>query len=197
MSDDERARWDHRYASGAYVPRTSPTPFLLEWLPRVPVGAALDVATGTGRNAFALAEAGYEVDAVDISVVAIDRAREEARRRGADINWLVADLDEDALPDRRYELITVLRYHNPRLWARLESALAPDGWILIEHHLQTHRRDVVGPSDDAFRLAPGELLRSFDGLRVVHYTERVEPADDGASTFVIARFAACAGDPGW
>lgn len=197
MSDDERARWDHRYASGEYVPRSHPTPFLLEWLPRIQVGRALDVATGTGRHAFALAEAGFEVDAVDISGVAIDRARGEAQRRGLDINWLVADLDDDPLPDRRYELITVLRYHNPRLWLRLESALAPDGWILIEHHLQTHRRDAVGPRDDAFRLAPGELLGSFEDLRVVHYSESVEPADHGEAPYVLARFAACAGDPGW
>jgi SAM-dependent methyltransferase len=197
VSDDERVRWDHRYASGAYVPRTAPAPFLLEWLPRIPVGRALDVATGTGRNAFALAEAGFEVDAIDISGVAIDRARAQAQQHGLEINWLVADLDDDALPDRRYELITVLRYHNPRLWAPLAAALAPDGWILVEHHLQTHRRDVVGPRDDAFRLAPGELLRSFEELRVVHYSESVEPADDGEARYVIARFAACAGDPGW
>jgi SAM-dependent methyltransferase len=197
VSDEERARWDHRYASGEYVPRTDPAPFLLEWLPRIPVGRALDVATGTGRNALALAEAGFDVDAIDISGVAIDRARAQAQRRGLEINWLVADLDGDALPDRRYELITVLRYHNPRLWAPLAAALVPDGWILVEHHLQTHRRDVVGPRDDAFRLAPGELLRSFEELRVVHYSESVEPADDGEARYVIARFAACAGDPGW
>ena len=197
MSEDERARWDDRYASGEYVPRSHPAPFLLEWLPRIPVGRALDIATGTGRNAFALAEAGHAVDAVDISTVAIDRARAQAQRRGLDINWLVADLDSDALPDRTYDLITVLRYRNPRLWARLESALAPDGWILIEHHLQTHRRDVAGPRHDAFRLAPGELMQTFADLRVVHYSERVEPADNADAFFVIARFVACAGDPGW
>ena len=197
MSEDERARWDDRYASHEYVPRAHPAPFLLEWLPCIPVGRALDLATGTGRNAFALAEAGYEVDAVDISVVAIDRARAQAKRRGLEINWLVADLDDEALPDRRYELITVLRYRNARLWERLQSALAPDGWILIEHHLQTHREGVAGPRHDAFRLAPGELLEAFGDLRVVHYSERVEPADNVDAEFVIARFAACAGDPGW
>ncbi len=197
MSDDERARWDLRYASGEYVPRAHPSPFLLEWLDRIPVGRALDVATGTGRNAFALAEAGYEVDAVDISEVAIDRARAEAQRRGLDVNWWVADLDSDALPGRDYGLITVLRYHNPRLWVQLESALAPDGWVLIEHHLRTHRSDVGGPRDDAFRLAPGELLQAFDDLRVVHYSESVEPADNADTRLVIARLVACAGDPGW
>jgi SAM-dependent methyltransferase len=197
MSQAERSRWDRRYDTGEYVPRSHPAPFLLRWLEHVPVGRALDVATGTGRNALALAEAGFEVDAVDISAVAIDRARTEADRQGLEIDWVVADLDTDPLPAGDYDLITVVRYRNRRLWPRLASALAPDGWILVEHHLQTHRQDVVGPRDDAFRLAPGELLAAFGGLRIVHYSEHVEPTDAGDALFVIARLAACAGDPGW
>lgn len=197
MSERERANWDRRYAADEYVPRTRPTPFLLAWLDRVPVGRALDVATGTGRNAMALARAGFTVDAVDISAVAIERARTAAERRSIDVNWVVADLDTGTLPGDGYDLVAVLRYRNPALWARLAAALAPDGWILVEHHLRTTRSDVVGPGDDAFRLEPGELLEAFRELRVVHYSEAVEPTDDGEALFAIARFVACAGDPGW
>lgn len=197
MSDDERRVWDRRYAQGEYVPRTQPTPFLLDRLDHIPAGRALDIATGAGRNALALAQAGFEVDAVDISKVAVRQARAEAERRGLDVNWVVADLDTEPLPGDGYDLITVLRYRNPALWPRLAAALAPDGWILIEHHLRSMREDVVGPSDDAFRLEPGELLDAFGDLRIVHYTESVEPSDDGEASFVIARMAACAGDPGW
>jgi protein-L-isoaspartate O-methyltransferase len=197
VSQDERSRWDRRYATGEYEPRTRPAPFLLGWLDRLPVGRALDVATGTGRNALALAEAGFEVDAVDISAVAIDRARAEAEQRGLAVRWHVADLDTGTLPGAGYDLITVVRYRNRELWPRLVAALSPGGWILVEHHLQTSRADVVGPSDAAFRLAPGELLEAFGDLRIVLYTEQVEPTDDGEGTFVIARLVACAGDPGW
>lgn len=197
MSHEERERWDQRYAEGDYVPRTEPTPFLVGWLDRIPVGRALDVATGTGRNALALAEAGFEVDAVDISAVAIERARAEAGARGLDVHWVVADLDSVPLTGAGYDLVTVLRYRNPDLWPRLAAALAPDGWIVVEHHLRTHREDVVGPSEDAFRLAPGELLQAFGDLRIVHYSESVEPTDSGDAQFVIARVVACAGDPGW
>ena len=197
MSDDERRVWDRRYARGEYVPRTQPTPFLLEWLDHIPVGRALDVATGAGRNALALAQAGFEVDAVDISEVAIRQARAEAGRRALDVNWGVADLDTDPLPGDGYDLITILRYRNPALWPRLAASLAADGWILIEHHLRSTREDIAGPRDDAFRLEPGELLGVFRDLRIVHYTEAVEPSDAGEGSFVIARLAACAGDPGW
>lgn len=197
MSHDERTRWDERYASGTYVPRTQPSPFLLERLDDVPRGRALDVATGTGRNALALAAAGFEVDAVDVSTVALERAAAEAQRRGLEVTWHAADLDTDPLPGDGYDLITVVRYRNEALWPRLAAALAPDGWLLIDHHLRTTLADVDGPADPAFRLRPGELLGAFGHLRVVHYDERVEPDDAGDGRFVIARLVACAGDPGW
>lgn len=196
MSDDERERWDRRYGEGAYTPRTHPSPFLVEWLPRIPIGRALDVATGTGRNALYLAEQGFEVTAVDVSAVAVDRGREEAAGRGLDIDWVVADLDSDPLPGDDYDLVTVFRYRNPRVWPRLAEALAPDGWVVVEHHLRTHR-DAAGPSSEDFRLEPGELLRAFADLRVVHYSEAIEPADLGGDEYVLARIVACAGDPGW
>lgn len=196
MSDEERRRWDERYATGAYTPRDQPTPFVVDWLDRIPTGRALDVATGTGRNALMLAEAGYAVDAVDISAVAVDRGRAEAERRGLDIAWHVADLQTDPLPGDAYDLIVVARYRDPELWARLVAALAPDGWLLIEHHLETHR-PAEGPSSGDFRLDPGELLAAAADLRVVHYSESVEPADLDRGDYVIARLAACNGDPGW
>ncbi len=198
MSDEERRAWDARYAEGRYTARTETSALLVEWLPSIPTGRALDVACGTGRTALHLAAAGFEVDAVDISEVAITAGREEAAHRGiTSITWSVADLDEAALPGDGYDLITVLRYRNEALWPRLRGALAPNGWIVVDHHLQTSL-DVGGPTNDDHRLAPGELLEAFRGFRILHYSERAEAADLGSNPqFVIARFVACAGDPGF
>lgn len=196
MTDREREHWDARYAEGEYTPRTEAAPFLASWLPWIPKGRALDVACGAGRNALELAAAGFDVTAVDVSPVAIDMARAAASQRGLEVDWVVADLDSDPLPGDGYDLVTVVRYRNPRLWSRLADAIAPDGWILVEHHLRTHR-DAAGPGTDEFRLAPGELLGAFGRLRIVHYSESVEPADLHRGEYVIARLAACAGDPGW
>lgn len=196
MSELERSKWDRRYASGEYRSRTRAAPFLAEWLPRIGSGKALDVACGTGRNALFLAEAGFDVTAVDISQVAVDRGRAEADRRGLHPTWVVADLDDWRPEPGAFDVITVIRYRNPRLWPRLVSGLAPNGWVLVEHHLQTHLA-VSGPSDEEFRLAPGELLEAFSELRVVFYSETIEPSDSGKDPYVIARLVACNGDPGW
>jgi SAM-dependent methyltransferase len=189
MSEYERTEWDRRYRAGEYRERANPSPFLDEWLPRLPTGRALDVACGAGRNALRLAEAGFAVEAVDISSVAIEIASAEAASRGLDIAWRVADLDMLELETTSYDLITVFRYVNRPLWPRVAAALAPDGFLLYEHHLDS-RLEVEGPRQPEFRLRPQELLRAFAGLRVVHYSETIET--EGGSTFALARLVASA-----
>ena len=196
MSESERMEWDRRYQTGEYRPRTRPSPFLEQWLDRLPTGRALDVACGTGRNALRLAEAGYRVDAVDISRAAIEKARIEGERRGITVAWQVVDLDDARLEAAAYDVITVIRYVNRKLWPRLIGALFPNGWLLIEHHLRT-TADVGGPSSPEFRLAPQELLHAFDGLRILHYEEVLETAQGEERPFALARLVACNGDPGW
>lgn len=196
MSDAERERWDRRYAEGGYTPREAPSAFLGRWVAHVPRGRALDLATGTGRNARLLATQGFEVTAVDVSQVAIDRARASTSEQ-LPITWRVADLDDTALGGP-WDLVTVVRYHDTSLWPRIVDVLAPGGWVLVEHHLRTPL-DVGGPPDE-FRLAPGELLEAFAALRIVAYEEVREGSDHPASPgdrFVNARIAAVAGSPGW
>ena len=94
MSAAERDKWDARYRDGAYSDRTHPTALLREWLPRLSRGRALDVACGAGRNALYLAANGFDVTALDISSVALERGRAAAQERSLDIEWLCADLDE-------------------------------------------------------------------------------------------------------
>ncbi|MDH3607280.1 MAG: methyltransferase domain-containing protein [Acidimicrobiia bacterium] len=196
MSESERQAWDERYRTGTYQPRPKAGPFLESWMPRLPVGRTLDVACGAGRNAFRLAEAGHRVTAVDVSSVAVDMARAEADQRSLEIDWMVSDLDEYAVPESSFDLITVIRYVNRGLWPRLIEGLVPDGWLLIEHHLQTDA-DVDGPSSPDFRLRPQELLEAFAELRIVFYEETLEPGDQDGRPFALARLVACRGDPGF
>ncbi len=197
MTDDERERWDSRYRSGEYQPRTRPAPFLEDWIPRIPVGRALVVACGTGRNAIRLADAGFDVVGVDISSVAIGTGAAEAERRGLEVDWRVLDLDQVDIDPAAFDLITVFRFRSTTLWPRLVDGLAPGGHLLVEHHLQT-TADVDGPTSAAFRLEPQELIRVYAGrLRILYYDERLEPADKDGSRYAIARLAAVKGDPGF
>jgi len=193
VSEEEQIKWDHRYSEGSYRPRTWPSPYLKEWLPIVPRGKALDIASGTGRNALALAEAGFMVTATDISSVAIDMGRSVAAERDLSVEWQVVDLDNFE-PTDRYDLITVFRYRNPMLWPKLVDALAPNGWLIAEHHFKT-TADVAGPGE-YFRLEPQELLRAFGDLRILDYSEAIS-VDPAGVTYALERLVACNGEPGF
>ena len=196
MSEDERRIWDDRYSSGDYQPRPAAGPFLEAWIERLPAGRALDVACGAGRHAMRLAEVGLAVDALDVSTVAIDMARTEAASRDVQVNWVVADLDHHALSAGSYNVITVIRYVNRSLWPRLVDALAPGGWLLVEHHMKTDA-DVDGPSSPEFRLEPQELLRAFGSLRVLLYEETITEGDRPGRHHALERLVAVKEGPGW
>jgi SAM-dependent methyltransferase len=65
--------------------------------------SVLDAAVGIGTHALGLAELGFQVTGSDISPIAVDRAGEEAARRGLRLGRLVADGPRDAAlcPERR------------------------------------------------------------------------------------------------
>lgn len=196
MSEDDRIKWDERYASRDYQPRSSPSVLIETAIELIPPGRALVLACGAGRNAIRLAQAGFEVEGVDISAVAIEAARTESKRLGLDVHWRVADIDSLRLEPGTYDLITMIRYLNRDFWSQAFAALRTDGWLLMEQHFRT-RHDVLGPSDPAYRLEPGELLQAFPGLRVVLYSEMVEHIPERDRPSATASLLGCRGNPGW
>ena len=55
-------------------------------------GRALDVGSGTGRDAVHLAGRGWRVTAVDQDERALARARERAAEQGVEVDWMRADV---------------------------------------------------------------------------------------------------------
>ena len=187
MSIVERDKWDARYRDGAYERRTHATALLADWLPRLPLGAALDIACGAGRNALHLAANGYAVSAIDISGVGLARGRRTADALGLSVDWLCADLDDErnvALPPGPFEVIVWVRYIQRTLMPHVLARLAHGGVLLCEQHLTT-TADVAGPGP-RYRLAAGELARSASGLELLHSYEGLV-ADPDARTVALAQ----------
>lgn len=194
MSEADREKWDERYRAGAYADRTHPTALLRRHVGAFPRGRALDVACGAGRNALFLAESGFDVDALDISPAALDRARESAAARGLGVDWIAGDLEAGIAPyvaeNARYALIVMVRYVNMALIPELVRLLADDGVLLVEEHLQTDEPEVAGPTNPAFRVAPNVLLHAARDLRVLLYREGIVIDPDGRKS-ALAQLIAC------
>jgi SAM-dependent methyltransferase len=165
--------WDARYRRGDYPRDPEPSPVLRHYVDAFPSGRALDVATGTGRNALFLAGAGYAVDAIDRSRVGLEKARSRATDCGlADrIDWLQADIPSFAFPSDRYAVVTSSFYRAIDRFADIKAALVPGGYLFVEHHLRSTEPTPSGPSSDRYRYGANELLHACLDLTILFYDE--------------------------
>src|SRR5262245_11784957 len=164
----------------------SPSPFVVEWLGRVPPGRsgarALDVAMGRGRHSSAIARAGFRTFGVDRDLDSLRFAVAEARAQGIEISALCADLVGFPLPEGRFDLIVVARYLQRDLFPSLVRALTPSGVLLYETFTTEQLKAGTGPTSAAHLLAPAELKQSLAALDVLFYEEVSGPE-------AVARFA--------
>jgi SAM-dependent methyltransferase len=166
MSHTDAQRWDTRYQSDARFNRfTQPRPFLVEnanYLPNQ--GLALDIAMGLGGNADFLLRRGLDVIGVDISWVAVRKAKMRSPALGA----VVADLTRFYLPAQCFDVILNFFYLQRDLWPQYYNALRPGGILILE----TLTREMLSrqpDTDPAYLLAPGELLEAFGGQANPHW----------------------------
>jgi SAM-dependent methyltransferase len=114
-ADSDRWTDASRWWDGFYADRGRPVPFfvpapdenLVSYLDRglITAGRALDLGCGPGRNAVYLASLGFEVDAVDLSPVALAWGAERARDEGTRVRFHCADIFAADLPPGRFDLV--------------------------------------------------------------------------------------------
>jgi CMP/dCMP kinase len=180
----DRERWDARYAAGDDRHDVEPLPLLVEWVPRLAPGRALDVAAGRGRHALLLARAGWTVDAVDISLEALRTLRARAASADLRINLVLADLDGFACRPASYDLVVQTFFLKRRLLPRLRRWVRPGGLLYIE----THLAGPDAPGHSRYALRPGELRRTCPGWEVLAYDEGAHP--EGRRSIATARLLA-------
>src|SRR5438105_2322439 len=100
----QAAEWDTRYGErdGAMW-SGRPNGRLVSEVADLTPGRALDVGCGEGADAIWLARHGWVVTAIDISDVALGRAREAAERARATVEWVCGDVLQTQLPARSFD----------------------------------------------------------------------------------------------
>jgi len=162
-------KWNRRYAAVEGKPRAAQV--LQENAHLLPaVGDALDMACGLGGNALFLAQAGLNVQAWDLSTVAIEALQSRVRTEGFLLQAMVRDVLERPPVPASYDVIVVSYFLERSLAPVLCAALRPGGLLFY----QTFVKDKVspqGPSNPDFLLARNELLHLFSPLQVRVYRE--------------------------
>lgn len=182
----DRNAWNERYRAADLVWGTEPNRFVAEVLAdRVPAGRALDLACGEGRNAIWLARRGWQVTAVDLSDVAIERARKLAAAEGVEAEWVCADLTSYVPTQEAFALVVISYLQVPEdarrtVLSHAASALAPEGGLfMIGHARRNLTEGVGGPRDPAVLWEPDEIRAELEGagFRVERCEEVIRPVD--------------------
>ncbi len=168
MADEERVKWDRRYAEPGYRMGDGPKRFLMELqglLPRR--GTVLDLGCGEGQNLVWLAGRGLTGTGVDISAVGLRKAKALADVMEVELELVEADLDRWEPGDRQWDVVLCSHLMIRDLVPRMRRALAPGGLVLMELLMEG------APIDRRTCVEPNEALRWFLDLRIVHYRETV------------------------
>lgn len=173
MSQHEQF-WSERFrnAGDDYLFGTAPSRFLALHAFLLGEGStALSVADGEGRNSVWLAEQGLQVSALEISPVAVEKARKLAAGRGVFVDFQVADLLTWDWPASAYDLVlgVFIQFTGPveraHIFAGMARALKPGGRLLLHGYTPKQLEYGTGGPKEVENLYTPELLRqAFSGL---------------------------------
>jgi len=164
MSIEDKLRWDKKYQT---QPLPTKTVEVVEKYAGLATGKqALEIACGMGRNAKFLAKQGFEVEALDISPVAIESLQNIPNIRAKEV-----DFDEHVLKENAYDLIVCTYFLKRELFPQIEKALKEDGIFIFETFMH-HAENTKVPSNKSFLLNEGELEATFDDrYEILHLQE--------------------------
>ncbi|MEU4619909.1 bifunctional NAD(P)/FAD-dependent oxidoreductase/class I SAM-dependent methyltransferase [Actinoplanes sp. NPDC023801] len=179
--------WEERYRGRDAVWSGRPNPVLVTEVSATTPGRALDVGCGEGADTVWLAQRGWEVTAVDISTVALERAAGHAAEAGVaeKITFRHADLQKDPAGEG-YDLVSAQFMHLPpeprrELYTRLAAAVAPGGTLLVVGHHPLDLATFVGRMHFPDMLFTAEEIAALlppDSWKVVTAEARPRPGTD-------------------
>ena len=179
---DEAELYDRVYA-GPPEFNTRPNQLLVDAIRDVKPGRALDVGMGQGRNAIHLARNGWSVTGFDVSAVGLRKAEAQAAALGLSVRCVLASDEEFDFGRDEWDLIAIIYAIEKRSVHRAAAALKPGGIVVVE---AGHKETSGAP----FEFETNELLRIFDGFRILRYEDTSGAYDWGTERIRLVRLVA-------
>jgi len=155
--------WNKRYSEPEFAYGTKPNKFFKEQIAKLNPGRALFLGEGEGRNAVYAAKLGWQVDAVDFSSSAKEKALRLAKENNVLINYTVNDFGQYQFAKNQYDLVVMIFLHLPKesnqiIFQGSVSSLKANGKLIIETFSKEQINNSSGGPKDI------ELLFSEDAL---------------------------------
>lgn len=152
-------------------------------------GRTLDIGTGPGTQAIALAKMGLEVTASDVSQTAIDKAAARAREQGLKIDFIQDDILHSHLTGTFDYVFDRGLFHSlppderGSYVGKVSGLIAPGGYLFLKCF---SKKEPPGPGPH--RLSPDEIEDNFSGsFEIISIEDSV--FDGEGRTFRLALFA--------
>lgn len=179
--------WNARYATDDYIFGTAPNVFLASQKDLIRPGMrALAIADGEGRNGVWLAEQGAAVHAIEVSPLALDKARKLAAARGVTLEFEQADVLDWRWPEAAYDLVAAIfiQFVPPpgrdRIIAGIRRTLKPGGTLILQGYTPRQIEFATGGPPNPANLYTAELLRAWFGdWDIVHLHEHESIISEG------------------
>jgi SAM-dependent methyltransferase len=186
----QASEWDARYneRDGAMW-SGRPNGRLVAEVADLTPGRALDVGCGEGGDAIWLARRGWTVTAIDVSDVAVGRAREAAEHAGVAVDWVSGDVLRTPFPAGSFDLVSLQYPALPK--AAGESAVRtlldtvhPGGLLLAvyhdldDEHREHMRSKGIDPADYVGDDDLGRLLGDDFTVELHAVEPRIDPPPD-------------------
>ncbi len=176
--------WNERYASDKYLYGSEPNTFLVAQA-NLLVGPVLSLSEGEGRNAVFLALLGLNVHGVDISEVALTKAKALAKLNNVEIQTEIADLADFKPKENFYGSVISISAHLPisirtNLYPLVEACLKPGGIIILEAYSEGQlARNTDGPKDADMLMTAEKLKNEFPNCQPILIRELERQVSEG------------------
>ncbi len=172
------------------VGRSEPDAALVEFLRGLPPGRAVDLGAGCGRNALWLSRQGWQVTAVDRSLVDLQQFAVQAGLERLSVKTVLADLNEFLARRQRFDLVVLANLHPPleqrvEFFASAAASVDAGGHLYFSgHHADSSGRS--GPPDPRCFCTQEALRHGFPGLQVLQAERRLRNGRPGDAIHIDA-----------
>ncbi|MDF7809379.1 class I SAM-dependent methyltransferase [Pontiellaceae bacterium B12219] len=179
--------WDEKYEADEYIFGTEPNDFLKANAEKLKPGSVLCLADGEGRNGVYLAKLGFDVTAVDMSEVGLEKARKLAAENGVKIKTIHADLNDFIIEPERWDNIISIFCHLPeslrqKVHRAAAKGLTEDGVFLLEAYRvkQLEMPGKGGPPVPELLYTAAMLKQDFQSLELIQAQEIKREVNEGS-----------------
>ncbi len=182
-----QSKWDSKYGDNqSYIFGTEPNTFLAEYFSQLPRGKVLCLGDGEGRNSVFLAKQRYQVTAVDMSLIGIEKAKKLAEENDVSINFVHRDLQDYEIGENCWQGIVSIFCHVPvslrqKIHADVVRGLKPAGVFLLESYTPDQlKHGTGGPPNADLLMTSATLSQELTGLSFSHLVEIERDVQEGS-----------------